>query len=272
MKAANTVPRNLPALLAALHEEERDAAVTVEGTPGGVIHLRRGGVVAVDTPGAPSAESTLLKSGRVEDSAWAAACAAVGSGGGTLSEEVSRRGLLSQEEFEVSCTAALFDGAFALALGAAAEWEVREPSRLLVAARAFPPHLVTSETTRRLAVVNELWGSATDLARTRVRRTKAPAARLLPRHAAVLEAANGRRTPRDIAFALGRGTYAVMLDLAHLRSLGLVGQDAPPPPPGRPSTAPRVPDARTESPEPAAPAPLPQRSPGTHQPPRSATA
>ncbi|MGW3952970.1 hypothetical protein ACWEKM_19075 [Streptomyces sp. NPDC004752] len=267
MKAADAAPRNLPALLAALHEDERDAAVTVGGSPGGTIHLRQGRIVGVDTPGAPSAESTLLKSGRVEDSAWAMACAASGSDGNTLRDELRRRGLLTPEEFEIVCTAALFDGAFALGLGSAAEWEVREPSRPVVTARAFAPHLVTAETTRRLATITELWGSATELARTRIRTANASPARLLPRHTAILEAANGRRTPRDIAFALGRGTYAVMLDLSHLRALGLVEHDTPPL--GRPSTAPRMPGPRTGTPLPAAQAPLPQRSPGAHHPHRS---
>ncbi|QNP74645.1 hypothetical protein IAG44_37820 [Streptomyces roseirectus] len=260
-------PRNLPALLAGLHDERRDAAVAVSGTPGGTIHVRAGLVVAVDTPGAPGVESVLLKSGRVDDRSWAAARAA----DGPLDEQLHKRGLLSPEEFEVTCTAALFDGAFALALGPGAVWEVRDPAPDVVAARAFAPHLVAAETTRRLAVLTELWGSPSELARTRLRATDtARPATLRARHTDVLDAVNGRRTPRDLAFALGRGTYAVMLDLAHLRTLGLIHPDVTPT--GRPSTALRVPVRRAGAPHaPAGGTPLPQRTPGTHHPHRSDT-
>ncbi|WP_416968805.1 hypothetical protein [Streptomyces sp. 4F14] len=260
-------PRNLPALLAALHDEGRDAAVAVSGTPGGTIHVRAGLVVAVDTPGAPSAESILLKSGRVEDGSWAAARAA----GGDLAQHLQERGLLTRQEFEVACTAALFDGAFALALGPGAVWEVREPAPAVVTARAFAPHLVAAETTRRLTVLTELWGSPVELARTRIRTTDTPRPPALgARHTAVLDAANGRRTPRDLAFTLGRGTYAVMLDLARLRTLGLIHHDVTPT--ARPSTALRVPGAHaTASRPPAGSAPLPTRTPGTHRPHRSDT-
>ncbi|MET8978117.1 hypothetical protein ABZX85_21130 [Streptomyces sp. NPDC004539] len=260
-------PRNLPALLAALHDERRDAAVAVSGTPGGTIHVHGGLVVAVDTPGAPSAESILLKSGRVEDGSWAAARAA----DGLLSEQLHKRGLLTPEEFEVACTAALFDGAFALALGPGAVWEVRDPAPGVVASRAFAPHLVAAETTRRLTVLTELWGSPVELARTRIRTTDTPRPPVLhPRHTALLDAANGRRTPRDLAFALGRGTFAVMVDLARLRTLDLIHHDVTAT--GRPSTALRVPGARADAPRPpAGPAPLPTRTPGTHRPHRSDT-
>jgi len=260
-------PRNLPALLAALHDERRDATVAVSGTPGGMIHVRAGLVVAVDTPGAPSVESVLLKSGRVKDSSWAAARAA----GRSLSQQLSERGLLSPDEFEVACTAALFDGAFALALGPGAVWEVRDPVPDVVASRAFAPHLVAAETTRRLAVLAELWGSPVELARTRIRATDAPRPAVThPRHLALLDAVNGRRTPRDVAFALGRGTFAVMVDLAHVRALGLIHHDVPST--GRPSTALRVPEGRAQAVRsPVGTAPLPTRTPGRHHPHRSDT-
>ncbi|WP_075736912.1 hypothetical protein [Streptomyces acidiscabies] len=260
-------PRNLPALLAALHDEGRDAAVTVSGTPGGTIHVHAGLVVAVDTPGAPSAESILLKSGRVDDSSWAAARAAHGD----LAQQLKERGVLTPQEFEVACTAALFDDAFALALGPGAVWEVRDPAPGVVAARAFAPHLVAAETTRRLTALTELWGSPSELARTRLRTTDTPRPEVLgARHTALLDAVNGRRTPRDLAFTLGRGTYAVMMDLAHLRTLGLIHPDVTST--GRPSTALRVPGARADaSRPPARSTPLPTRTPGTHHPHRSDT-
>ncbi|MCX4767139.1 hypothetical protein OG562_40470 [Streptomyces sp. NBC_01275] len=270
MKVPAGNPRNLPALLAALHEDKRTVAVLVPGTPGGAIHVREGMIVAVDTPGAPSPQSTLVKSGRVEDGAWAAAWAASGPQEYSLRDELQARGLLTPQEFEIACTAAVFDGAFALALGPGSDWEVRDPVPTVVVGRAFAPHVVAAETTRRLAALTHLWGSPAEFARTRIRPTDAPRPALSPRYTAVLDAANGRRTPRDLAFALGRGTYAVMLDLARLRTLGLVHHDMEAAA-GRPSTAPRLPGPRSGGITPASGAPLPQRTPGTHHPHRSDT-
>ncbi|HEV8222157.1 MAG TPA: hypothetical protein VGQ05_17945 [Streptosporangiaceae bacterium] len=38
----------------------------------------------------------------------------------------------------------------------------------------------------------------------------------------ILSLANGRRTPRDIAFAFGRGVYAMTLEVDRMRGAGLV--------------------------------------------------
>ena len=45
----------------------------VTGDPGGAVHLARGRVVAIETPGAPSPEVLLLRSRRVSESDWDAA-------------------------------------------------------------------------------------------------------------------------------------------------------------------------------------------------------
>ena len=54
----------------------------VTGEPGGTICFSGGGVVAVETPGAPSAEVILLRSGRIAEADWAAAFAAAAAGPG----------------------------------------------------------------------------------------------------------------------------------------------------------------------------------------------
>jgi hypothetical protein len=43
----------------------------------------------------------------------------------------------------------------------------------------------------------------------------------------LLALADGRRTTRDLAFALGRGLYATMLQLARMRGEGLIAPPAP---------------------------------------------
>ncbi|BBC33096.1 hypothetical protein SGFS_043900 [Streptomyces graminofaciens] len=317
----NPSARNVPALLQALREEGFDGTVRVSGSPGGTIHLRDGLVGAIETPGAPTATSALLASGRIDDEAWLAACAAQPDAD-RLGSHLVAAGLIGAGELDVVCTAAVYDGAFAMALSPPGGWELtgREPT--LVARPGVEPRTLAEETTRRMTLLSRLWGPAGELARVRPARVggwgdpdvpgepgasgdregagglgatgdpdapggsanpgttrttgttgpqgtrgtpKTPAldGRLTRRHLDLVESANGRRTPRDIAFARGRGLYAVMLDLIRLESFGVVQWETRTTFDGRPSTAPRVPQAYTASQEPSARAgPLPRRRPG----------
>ena len=245
--------RNLPALLQGLYEEGFTGTVRVSGAPGGTIHLRDGLIGAVETPGAPTATSVLLTPGRIDDEAWLAACAAerdVDRLGGQL----VAAGLIGAAELEVVCTAAVFDAAFAMALGPPGSWTLSDPEPTLLAVPGVEPRRLTEETTRRMARLSGPWGAPGELARVRPTPVPGPGpGRWLPhRNQSVLNTVNGRRTARDIAFTLGRGLYAVMLDLTRLEALELVRWEAGREPGGRPSTAPRVlPERRSATPQPS---------------------
>ncbi|MFH9469774.1 hypothetical protein ACH4LT_21240 [Streptomyces clavifer] len=257
-------PRNVSAVLNTLHEQERDGTVLVTGTPGGRIHVRQGLVVSIDTPGAPGAESILLKSGRVSDTAWTAVRAVCRDEEGRLADELSARGLLTATEFEVLCVAAVFDAAFVLALAPPQGWEVTGPVPVPVSGPGLAPRRIAAETTRRLATLDGLWMPASALAALRVQPAEPVPSLLPPRYGTLLRAANDRRTPRDLAFALGRGTYAVMLDLARMHTLGLLKETASLTD-ARPSTAPRAPAPEARNPKPVPVVTLPRRTPGAHQ-------
>ncbi|MEU5311251.1 hypothetical protein [Streptomyces sp. NPDC021562] len=254
--------RNVPALLTALHTRKDSATVLVAGNPGGVIHVRDGLVVAMETPAAPGVEVLLLKSRRIAEEDWAA-LRATGTDPAHLASELVARGLLGAAELEITGQAALFDAAFALALTRPEGWEAAEPRPHLDTGTAVPPARMVSETSRRIRLLANERGATARFARDRL--APAPAAgdpariaRLSPRHRAVLTAADGRRTPRDIAFTLGRGLFAVMLDLRDLLALGLL-QPLAATAAGRPSTAPRTPPhAPAAAARPSA-APLPRR-------------
>ncbi|SFN86831.1 hypothetical protein SAMN04487980_103541 [Streptomyces sp. cf124] len=259
--------RNVPALLQALHQESYTGTVRVSGSPGGTIHLRDGLIGAIETPGAPTATSTLLASGRIDDDAWLAACAAEPAAD-RLAAQLVAAGLIGAAELEVVCTAAVFDGAFAMALSPPGGWELTERRPTLLARPGIEPRPLAEETTRRMALLTRLWGPAGELARIRPRPagahgTPEPDARLTRRHRDLVESANGRRTPRDLAFARGRGLYAVMLDLIRLEARRAVHWETRPVPDGRPSTAPRAlqgqPAPDEQSPRAG---PLPRRRPG----------
>ncbi|MEU9344519.1 hypothetical protein AB0D74_25310 [Streptomyces sp. NPDC048278] len=262
MNPQTPAARNVPALLAALHAEKRTCAVLVSGTPGGVIHVRDGMVTGMETPGAPGVEVLLLKSRRITEDDWTAV-RATGTDPARLALELVAQGLLGAAELEITGRAALFDAAFALALTTPDGWEVTEPRPLLDTGAAVPPDRLVTENTRRMRLLSNERGATARFARDRPE--PAPAARdprqtalLSPRHQALLTVADGRRTPRDIAFTLGRGLFAVMLDLRDLLSLGLL-QSPSALPAGRPSTAPRTPAAPPTAAPPPSPTPLPRR-------------
>ncbi|WP_113701346.1 hypothetical protein [Nonomuraea lactucae] len=263
-EGASRTHRNVPALLLALREESFTGTVEVSGAPGGSIHLRNGLIAAIETPGAPTAESTMLRSGRVSDEDWTTARAEGQGQDGRqdgLGPVLVARGILGAAELEVICTAAVFDGAFAMALSTPGSWEVREQVSTIVVPTGIEPSLVAKETTRRLAVIAQYFGAPGEFARTRIR--PAPGANgravpLVPRYQALLDSSNGRRTPRDIAFTLGRGIFGVMKDLGRMNTLGLLQWESRAPT-GRPSTAPRT--ARPSAGSPAPDAPLPRRVP-----------
>ncbi|WP_307835321.1 hypothetical protein [Streptomyces adelaidensis] len=345
--------RNVPALLQALHQEGYTGTVRVSGVPGGTIHLRDGLIGAIETPGAPTATSALLASGRIEDDAWLAARAAEPDAD-RLDLHLVAAGLIGAAELEVVCTAAVFDGAFAMALSPPGGWELTEREPTLLARPGVEPRPLAEETTRRMALLTRLWGPAGELARVRpepvigdslrpepvaggrvrsepgmgdpvrsgaiaVDRVRSepviigeaivgtpatgqpaiaqpatgrgapeadsdtPAADgghpkpgrrgLTRRHQDLIESVNGRRTPRDLAFARGRGLYAVMLDLIRLETLQAVRWETGTTFDGRPSTAPRVLQGQqgqqgqqaSDEPSPRA-GPLPRRRPGEGSP------
>lgn len=257
---AGPSPRNLPAQLLRLHQESYSGTVMVSGVPGGTIHLRDGLIGAIETPGTPSVESALLKSARISDEHWAAALTAarqVDDLGATLVHQ----GRVGAAELEVLCAATVFEGAFAMALARPDGWEVGGPAPTVLTRHGIAPQTVAEETTRRLALVSQRWGSPAELARAKMRpssRADRVAGRLTRRYQAVLAVANARRTPRDLAFTLGRGLFAVMVDLIHMNDLQLI-QWEDPPPAHRPSTAPRAVEAGAAARTPAGS--LPRRVP-----------
>jgi hypothetical protein len=255
--------------------------IRIAGEPGGVVHLAGGAVAAIDTPGAPGPEVILLRSGRVPESGWAAAYAAAAPDG-AVGAELVRRDLIGAGELEVVLRTALADAMFVLAAGELAEYEVAkaEADCVLPLEPAAEPGWLLAETSRRLDILASL---ATPVEHDRDRwtstRGSGPAGSVLGAgQEGILALANGRRTARDMAFVLGRGVYAVTLQLAEMHAEGLLLPGARRVVPGQPSdAAPRpaiAPEARETAGPPAATAgeqasaapPLPRRRRGSQGP------
>lgn len=208
--------------------ERISGAVRVAGEPGGLLHLADGLVIAVETPGAPGVEVQLLRSGRLTEPDWSAAVGALAAsdptGAGGLGTELVGRGLVRAAELERLAVAAVFDGIFAIAAGQVLDCRlVPSDPFWLPAVPGLPVERLWHEIERRRHV---LAARRQPVAHDRDRIVPVSQVDrgtvLSPEQWALLRHADGRRTPRDLAFALGRGVYAVTLEIGRLLDAGLV--------------------------------------------------
>ena len=214
----------------------------VTGEPGGAIHLADGLVTAIETPGAPSPEVLLLRSHRVSESGWDAAFAAAAASGDRMSAELTRRELVGSGELEGLLRTALADAMFVLASGTVEEYRAGPgpADYVLPLEPGAEPDGLLAEASRRLVMLASL---SVRHDRDRIVAAAAatrPGVRLGDGQDEILALADGRRTPRDLAFALGRGVYATLLQVARMHQGGLLATVSPHQagsgrPPGRPA-------------------------------------
>ncbi|MGI8332645.1 hypothetical protein ACRYCC_22060 [Actinomadura scrupuli] len=223
------VPGRASILVTALNrrgQERFSGTLSLAGDPGGTVTMRDGLVVAAATPAAPGPEALLLRSGRVTEADWSEAFAAAAPYG-RLSAELVDRELLGAAGVEVVAQVALVDAIFAMALCGvhtctAATAGSDDLAPLLPVVPGMEIDRLIRETVRRLTTAVVWQGLGLTV------RSRPHAIGTDPARREILERANGRRTARDLAFALGRGLYSVMTDLAALIEDGLVEVTGPP--------------------------------------------
>jgi hypothetical protein len=239
--------------------------IRVIGAPGGTVYLADGGVAAIETPGAPGPEVVLLRSGRVPEADWEAASVAAAVAGRPLQAELVRLGLVGAGELEAVLRTAMADAMFAFADGFVDTCRAEEVA--VDCALALDPSAdatwLLAEALRRMHVIGALPDPALH-ARDRVAAVPGaspPGAVLGGGRDEILALVDGRRSGRDLAFALGHGLYAVMLQLARMREEGLVVSTARGvvPPPGDGDGDGDSGRGRTDSDEGKTPAGLPRR-------------
>jgi hypothetical protein len=196
----------------------------VTGDPGGAIHICDGLVAAIDTPGAPGPEVLLLRSHRVTESGWDEAFAAAAASGGRMSTELTRREMVGAGELEWLLRTALADAMFVLASGTVDEYRA-EPGPVDFVLPLQPgaePDSLLAEAWRRIRVLAALPARNGRDRIVAATGTVQPGVRLGEGLDEILALADGRRTGRDLAFALGQGVYATMLQLARIQQAGLL--------------------------------------------------
>ena len=199
-------------------------ALRVTGDPGGTIHLADGRVVGIETPGAPGPEVLLLRSSRVSEPDWDAAFAAAAAAGGPLGAELTARKLIGSGELEALLWLAVADAMFVLAGGTVDEYRA-EPGPVDFVLPLDPgvaADWLLAETSRRLQVLASLPARHDRDRIVAVSGADRPGMQLGQGQDEILTLADGRRTPRDLAFAVGRGVYATLLQLARMHEAGLL--------------------------------------------------
>ncbi|MET9226745.1 hypothetical protein [Lentzea sp. NPDC003310] len=163
----------------------------------------------------------LLSSGRIEEGDWTAALVESVETR-SLPAALVARGIVGATELQGLVLAAVHDGAFAAAVGEIERYVVDEriDPPLLPADEGLRPDVLLAETARRL---DALASSSLSPYRDRVvpARGRQPAG-LGAERREILAHATGRRTARDLAFALGRSLHPVTVEIAHMLADGLL--------------------------------------------------
>jgi hypothetical protein len=210
--------------------EQRATGVLLRDT--GALYLADGTVVHAESPAAPGIEVLLTVGGRLTPQAWREAVDAAGADCATGRWLVEHR-RVAAGELEISRLGALHDAAYFVLAPAAGPTRFRHGVRHWFGSPGgVPVAVVEGEALRRRRLLESLWPHpALDTAPvTPSRAARGGAGR--PAHlphgqAAVLELADGARTPSAIAALLGRPAFHALVDVRRLAALGLVETPVP---------------------------------------------
>jgi len=159
------------------HADRISAALVLVGDPGGVIHFRDGAVIAAHSPGAP----------------------------GMATLRASADDLVG---------AAIADAAFAIAVGSVSHYVVDDTADVLPPmVDGVPPRRLLGQVAVRLAM---LAAAPCPVSPYRERLVATGRGEPADEFREIAAHATGRRTARDIAFAIGRGVHPVTVDVARM--------------------------------------------------------
>ncbi|MEV0374048.1 hypothetical protein AB0I10_30295 [Streptomyces sp. NPDC050636] len=213
---------------------DRFAAERVTGVlrgPNGCFYLLDGAVYCVEAATAPGLDVRLTAAGKVPSHGWRNAVETAGphhSGGQFL----VREGWLTQGELEICHLGALLDAAFfALPLPPETTSFTPGTAHWLGVVRRISAAALQRATARRRALLDQLrpWEAADTSPVVPV-----PPGRSGPsttgRQRRLLDRADGRHTPHELARALGQSAFVTLLDIRRLAAAGLVRMPQSPTP------------------------------------------
>ncbi|MEV5972675.1 transcriptional regulator [Streptomyces sp. NPDC051921] len=215
----------------------------------GTLYLVDGRVVHAESPSSPGVDVLLTAGGRLAREGWDEAVDRAGARG-AVGRFLVDSGRLHDGELEICHLGAVFDAAF-FALGPASG-----PTRFRYGVghwfgtvRPVDTGAVERETLRRRELLDAVWPyPAVDSAPVVTRRAS-PGQPVGTRQRALLAAADGVRTPADIARLLGRPAFHTLLDIRRLAAAGLVETPYEEPPPDPPAVPAWVGEVATHDPD-----------------------
>ncbi|GGO83078.1 transcriptional regulator [Wenjunlia tyrosinilytica] len=186
----------------------------------GALYLVDGEVVHAESPAAPGIDILLAKGGRLPTERWQEAVDRAGA-----HHRVGRflvdSGRLASGELEICHLGALFDAAFfALAPGGGPTRFRRGAAHWLGPVKPVRAEAVERETRRRRELLDNLWPRPEVDSAPVTPRTAAGTADITSRQRAVLDLADGVRTPAGIARLLGRPGFHTLIDIRRLAAAG----------------------------------------------------
>ncbi|GJF27477.1 hypothetical protein KNE206_01770 [Kitasatospora sp. NE20-6] len=218
---------------AALTDLSADGATGALHGSAGTVHLVDGAVVHAESPATPDVGTLLTSAGRLSARTWADVLAAHREH--PAADHLVATGRIGRGELELCQLTAVLDAAFfALPQNDGPIGFLPGVRPGITLHRPLAAGALRLAVARRRTLLDRTWPDA---------RLDAAAIRALPpgsgahragrsgsrsgRRRAVLAAADGFRTPSQIARLLGRSAYTTLLDIRHLAAAGLVETPAP---------------------------------------------
>lgn len=212
----------------------------------GTLYLVDGRVVHAESPASPGVEVLLTATGRLPADGWQEALDRAGA-----RRQVGRflvdSGRLTDGELEICHLGALFDAAFFVLAPASGPTRFRYGAvHWLGPVRPVAAEAVERETLRRRKLLEDLWPSPEVDSAPVVRRQAVRSPPVTPRQRAVLELADGARTPAAISRLLGRPAFHTLIDVRRLAAAGHIATPRAPAPPGSFPAPARVPEVSAD--------------------------
>ncbi|MFI8849110.1 transcriptional regulator [Streptomyces sp. NPDC053499] len=227
-----------PALLHRLAEERATGAFT---RAGGTLFLVDGEIVHAESAAATGLELLLTREGALSPAWWDAALTRAERDGG-VARQLLTCGQVPEGVLDLCRRTALYDAAFFVLASGGGPGRFRRGVRDRLGAHGgVPPVVVERETARRLALLDRIWPDGrldvlppVPTARAAPAVPASPAAPAAPqdvglplsavpdRRLPVLRLADGVRTATDIARALARPAFHILVELRRLAAAGLV--------------------------------------------------
>jgi hypothetical protein len=224
---------NTPAgLLTRAAGERWTGALVVGGHPGGhlgghlggTVYLVEGRIVHAESPAAPGVGELLTSSGRLAARTWQNALD-LGTSTARVGRLLIEQGHLTQGELELCVLGAIYDAAyFALASEEAPAEFLDGAAHWLGPVVHIDPAAVTRETRRRVRMLDEIFPDrrVDTAAVSPVARPPRERVALTALQWELLVAADGQRTPADLAQLLGRAGFATVQELRRLAAQQLL--------------------------------------------------